>query len=151
MGDGERNIEDLADGIFVFFAVEASEDGAAGAIVFEEGLFEPGDDGGAIVCGRLGFVFGGHVTGFQHVPGLGPADGRVRIVPIDLEEIEVDVAFLGIGVMAIEAVFDEESVDVFGERARIGPGNSDALSKQSDGGEEGSHLKWFHWTGTMAP
>ena len=110
----EGDLEDIRDRVFVFLPAQAPQYGSSGQIIFEQHILQPLCDRVAFGFRRLFLVLGWHVTRLDHFPGLGPAHGRIGIAPIDCDEVEIHIALLRIGVVTIEAVFDEKAVHLFG-------------------------------------
>ena len=103
VGEGGVDAEEVADGEFVFDAVEATKgNGRLGG--FEKGFCQ-GGDGFFELCGiGARFLFGRHVAIFE---GL---EDEVPVVGIGGEGVEAEVAFLLIGAVAFEAVVLEKGL-----------------------------------------
>lgn len=139
-GDGERDAEHLADGIFVFGSIEATKQSSAGAIMFSKRFFEPCDDCLPVLWRGLIFLFWRHVASREDIERLRPANGAMGIGPVNFDKVEIDVSFFRSFVVAIEAILDEELVDLFRDGSDIGVGRRDDREEYDEAGEAGVHL-----------
>ena len=151
-GEGFGDAEEVAEGGGVFGAIEAAEAAFAGVLDFaaaEEGFVfgDPGEEALFLILGGLVFFGGRHLAGEELVFGAPPeAEGGAGVGEV-LEGGEVDAAFGGIGVVAVDAEGLEDGPDLVGPGGfgGAGGGGGEAQEGEAEGEAEEKAAKGGIW------
>ena len=98
------NREDRLKRIFDFASVESAHGGATDGIVRRQFPVQPGEQLFLLLGAGLRFLFRWHLVAIDTGIHFGPVFAGMRIAPVDVEDIEIEIAFGGQFIMTIDAV-----------------------------------------------
>ncbi len=119
--DGKFELGQVAertDRVLKLGLIQPTRQGAADGDVLEQVGIEEGEHGFLFSGGGALFFRWRHQALVDGVKGAQPDINVVDVGPVDVVELEIDVAFFGVGVVALEAVFREHRLH--GRRDRRG-------------------------------